>query len=198
MGKGKQLIATSLRFTSADLEALPQDGKRREIIDGELFASTQPGGQHQFVCSFVWRQLQSWSEATGLGYAIVGLGVIFGEDDDVVPDVVWVSRGRYAESLDEAGRLHAPPELVVEVLSPGPINERRDRETKLKLYSRRGVAEYWIADWRTRSVSVYRRHGKTLALVATLSGSDELTSPLLPGFATSVESFFAGLPPAAS
>src|SRR5713101_1469561 len=127
-GNGRHLMATSLRFTSADLELLPQDGRRREIIDGELFVSTQPGGPHQFVCSFVWRLLQNWTELTGLGYAIEGLGVILGENDDVVPDVVWVSRDRLAQFLDEAGHLHAAPELVIEVLSPGSTNERRDRE----------------------------------------------------------------------
>ena len=43
-------------------------------------------------------------------------------------------------------------ELVVEVLSPDGANERRDREVKLKLYSRRGVLEYWIVDWRTQQI----------------------------------------------
>jgi len=188
-------MATSLRFTSADLEVMPQDGKRREIVDGELLVSTQPDGRHQFICALAWSFLHAWSETTGLGYAIPGLGVIFGENDDVAPDVAWVSRERYAEHIDDAGHLHAPPELVIEVLSPGPTNERRDRATKLKLYSRRGVDEYWIADWRVRSLTIHRRVGDALELIATLTSTDQLTSPLLPGFATKVESFFAGLPP---
>jgi Uma2 family endonuclease len=188
-------MATSIRFTSADLEVMPQDGKRREIVDGELLVSTQPGGRHQTVCSLAWSLLHNWNEGTGLGYVIEGLGVIFGESDDVAPDVAWVSRERYAEFIDDAEHLHAPPELVIEVLSPGPTNERRDRGTKLKLYSRRGVDEYWIADWRARALSVYRRQGEVLELVGTWTGSDVLTSPLLPGFGTRVESFFTGLPP---
>jgi Uma2 family endonuclease len=188
-------MATSLRFTSADLLVLPENGKRREIIDGDLFVSTQPDWRHQIVCSFAWRLLQNWNESTGLGHAVESLGVVLGENDDVVPDVVWVSRGRLAQFLDDAGHLHAAPELVIEVLSPGSTNERRDRETKLKLYSRRGVDEYWIADWRTRSLSVYRRNGEALELVATLETTAVLTSPLLPSFAVPVEQFFAGLAP---
>ena len=59
----------------------------------------------------------------------------------------------------------------------------RDRELKLKLYSRIGVDEYWIADWRARTVEVYRRTEGELRHVTTLSGDEVLTSPLLPGFA---------------
>lgn len=69
-------------------------------------------------------------------------------------------------------------------------NERRDREAKLKLYSIQGVQEYWIANWRLKTVEVYRRENAQLKLVATLIGNDELTSPLLPGFSCGIEQFF--------
>ncbi len=76
----------------------------------------------------------------------------------------------------------AAPELVIEVVSPGRENERRDRELKLALYARRDAAEYWIVDWRRRTVDVYRRDAGRLVLVSTLADGDTLTSPLLPGF----------------
>jgi hypothetical protein len=62
-------MATSTRFTSRDLEVMPEDGKRREIIDGDLLVSKQPDFRHQTVSSFVWRALQGWSETTRLGIA---------------------------------------------------------------------------------------------------------------------------------
>jgi Uma2 family endonuclease len=173
---------------------MPDDGKCREIIDGELFVSTRPDGRHQMVCYNTCRALQDWSDVTGLGRAIVGLGVIFGEHDDVVPDVVWVSHERFARYADPIFHLRGAPELVVEVLSPGSTNEQRDREAKLKLYSGRGVDEYWILSWRERSASVFRRGGDILEYNTTLSGSDVLTSPLLPGFAAPIESSFARVP----
>lgn len=83
------------------------------------------------------------------------------------------------------------PELVIEVLSPGFVNERRDRELKLNLYSRQGVQEYWIADWRQHFVEVYRPDAGDLRLVATLYDPDTLTTPLLPGFACEVSSLWA-------
>ncbi|MBD2524541.1 Uma2 family endonuclease [Nostoc sp. FACHB-133] len=61
---------------------------------------------------------------------------------------------------------------------------------KIKLYSSRGVKEYWIADWRSRKLEVYRREQSQLNLVATLFISDNIISQLLPGFSCNVTSFF--------
>lgn len=191
-------MTTSLRWTSTDLELLPDDGKRYEIIDGELYVSRMPTWAHQAVCTTIGYLLHGWSEETGLGSMGMTPGLVFAEDDDVAPDLVWASKRRLAEALGPDGHLHAPPELVVEVLSPGSSNERRDREVKLKLYSRRGVDEYWIADWRTRTVMVYRRAGAALELVATLGADELLVSPLLPGFSCLVAKLFTGVPEQAS
>ena len=184
------------RFTSADLELLPDvDGVRYEIIDGELYVSKTPRWEHQYTCTQAAVALQTWSQQSGRGLTLTAPGLIFADDDDVVPDVVWISLERLATVVDEAGHLRAAPELVVEVLSPGAANERRDRELKLTLYSRRAcperserVHEYWIVDWRRRTVEVYRREQAALRLVATLESEDLLTSPLLPDFSCPVAS----------
>jgi len=182
------------RFKSADLELLPDiDGVRYEIIDGELYVSKQPDWHHQYTCNEIGAELRNWNRQSQLGATIPAPGLVFAGDDDVAPDIVWVSRQRLADVQDEAGHLRAAPELVVEVLSVGASNERRDRDLKLTLYSRRGVREYWIVDWRRQSIEVYRREQAALQLVATLTNEDVLTSPLLPEFAVPV----AGLwPPA--
>lgn len=187
-------MATSIRFTSADLAVMPQDGKRYEVVDGDLLVSTQPHAYHQAVSFDLGFLLQTWSLPTGLGRVLPTPGIVFSEDNDVVPDLVWLSNQRLADSLDDTGHLRLAPELVVEVVSPGLANERRDRETKRKLYSRRGVDEYWIADWRARSISVFRRQGDALEPVSVLTGLDVLASPVLPGFAVAVEQIFAGIP----
>jgi Uma2 family endonuclease len=188
-------MGTNQRWTSADLDVLPDDGKRYEIIDGELYVSRQPGYPHQYACSQLNIALGVWSNQTNVGVTLQAPGVIFADDDDVAPDVVWISHERLATALDQAGHLHTAPELVVEVLSPGSANERRDREVKLKLYSRRGVLEYWIVDWQQRKVEVYHRQEQTLHLVATLYATDTLTSPMLPGFACPVTQLFGDIQP---
>lgn len=190
-------MAQTRRYTSADLDMFPAiDGKRYEIIDGELYVSKQPSLEHQLTCTGVTLVLGPWCRTTGAGVVVGAPGLIFADDDDVAPDVVWVSTERLPALLGPDRKLHAAPELVVEVLSPGSANERRDRVTKLNLFSRRGVEEYWIVDWRRRQVAVYRREDGELQLAATLGEGDTLQSPLLPGFACPVREVFALLPPA--
>lgn len=181
----------SVRWTIADLGLFEGDRVNRyEIIDGELFVTGAPNWQHQVVCVNIVTVLKFWSDESGLGQATVTPGVIFSDSDNVIPDVVWISRERLERLLDDAGHLIAAPELVVEVLSPGKINERRDREAKLKLYSAQGVYEYWIVNLKEQSVEVYRRENATLKLAATLYSQDELTSPNLPNFRCLVSKFF--------
>jgi Uma2 family endonuclease len=134
----------TLCWTSKDLEMLPDDGKRYEIVDGELYVSKQPHYHHQRVCVRLTTLLEVWSQQTKAGESNFAPGLIFADDEDVAPDVTWISRERRATALHADGKLHAAPELVVEVLSPGAMNERRDPEFKLRLYSRRGVEEYWV------------------------------------------------------
>lgn len=186
-----QPAAGQVRWTTSDLELLPDDGCRYEIVDGELLVTRAPHWQHQKAGGRIYSALDTWSQMTGLGEAVPSPGVIFTEADNVIPDVVWVSRERLASSLDNAGHLTAAPELIVEVLSPGAENHRRDRNLKLRLYSARGVREYWIIDRQLQQIEVYRRHKAALELVATLFTGDELSSPLLPEFSYLIARLFA-------
>jgi Uma2 family endonuclease len=177
---------------------MPDDGKRYEIIDGELYVSKAPSYGHQVTCAELGSDLVQWNRTSRLGVVTTGPGIIFADDDDVIPDLVWISHQRQAVALGADGKLHAAPELVVEVLSVGASNEKRDRDLKLTLYSRRGVREYWIVDWQRRQVEVYRRADAALALATTLLDSDVLESPLLPGFSLHLGELFARLPTAGS
>ena len=181
-----------LRWTSHDLELLPED-KRYEIVSGELYVSKQPHLHHQIVSGKVFALLENWSDQTQTGLPIFTPGVIFADDDDMVPDVVWISYERLTTALQPDGKLHTSPELVIEVLSPGSENERRDREVKLKLYSRRGADEYWIINWRERRLEVYRHDEGILTLDKILNETETLQSPLLPGFSCKVGQLFKSI-----
>src|SRR5436189_1228144 len=82
------------RYTLADLEhvAQPWDDTRYEIIDGELFVSTQPSLKHQYATHMVDTRLGTWNERSGLGIVVPGPGLIFADDDNAAPDVVWLSK----------------------------------------------------------------------------------------------------------
>ncbi|MFQ4138292.1 Uma2 family endonuclease [Nodosilinea sp. PGN35] len=179
-----------VRWTTADLELFPEDGKRYEIIDGELIVTRAPSWSHQEVTGRVFAALDSWCQETDLGRAAINPGILFTEEDNVIPDVVWASHERLELLMDEAEHLTGAPELVVEVLSPGSKNEQRDRQLKLKLYSQQGVQEYWIVSPPLHQVQVYRRDHALLTLVVTLQAVDTLTSPLLPEFACPLSRIF--------
>ncbi len=182
-------------MTSADLDLLPEptDGRRYEIIDGELYVSKQPRFEHQFAADGVGAALRAWSDQSGRGVPVTAPGIIFENDDNVAPDLIWISYERMRTALWDDGHFHEAPELVVEVLSPGEKNAGRDRDLKPKVYSRQGVAEYWIVDTVARCVDVYRHDGDTLRHVRTVTDGEDLESPLLPGFRLRVgQVFFAG------
>ncbi|HXF04176.1 MAG TPA: Uma2 family endonuclease [Blastocatellia bacterium] len=103
---------------------------------------------------------------------------MFSEEDAVAPDIIWVSKDRLNIIDLESGTLRGAPGLIVEVLSPGPENERQDKRTKLQLYSRHGAKEYWVVDWQMKTIEVYRRRGTSLRLSCTLREEDTLTSSL--------------------
>lgn len=103
---------------------------------------------------------------------------------------MWCGLTRLADDVDDAGHLIVAPELMVEVLSPGDLNEQRDREVKLKLYSHYRVQECWIVNWQLKTLEIYRRAEAQLQLVGTLLEDDTLGSPLLLGFSTAITDIF--------
>jgi Uma2 family endonuclease len=186
------MVANSQPWTIRDLAAMPDDGgwKRYEIIDGELYVTRAPHIRHQGTGGNIHFALEAWSRETRLGSAFQAPGVVFSPTDAVIPDVVWVSQERLANGIDDAGHLVVAPELIVEVLSPGDLNEQRDKEVKPKLYSRYGVQEYWIVNWQLKTLEIYRRTAVQLQLVSTLLVGDTLTSPLLPDFSIPMAEIF--------
>jgi Uma2 family endonuclease len=187
------MVANFRSWTTADLDVMPDDGgwNRYEIIDGELFVTRAPHIRHQSAASKINVSLENWSEATGLGRSLQTPGLVFTPTDAVIPDVVWASTECIAKGIDEAGHFTIAPELVVEILSAGEANERRDKSVKLKFYSRYGVREYWIVNWLLKTLEIYRRSDAQLQLVATLFAGDTLSSPLLPDFSLEIDRIFS-------
>jgi Uma2 family endonuclease len=104
--------------------------------------------------------------------------VVFSLFDVVEPDILYVSKERAAVVTEK--NVRGAPDLVVEVLSA--TTEEIDRTTKLKLYARYGVQEYWLIDPEECTAEIYRREARGFERVASLRPSDALTTPLLPGF----------------
>jgi Uma2 family endonuclease len=176
-------------MTVDDLDAMPEDGNRYEVIEGELFVSRAPGLPHQRVFGNVFIAFRNYLASNPIGEIIATPGLVFEKYSGVIPDIVFFTHKRGAEIITNE-RLGAAPELVIEILSLGRENLTRDRVVKRKLYGKHGVKEYWIVDSENRAVEVYRLQDALLELVVIPRGDDEITSPLLPGFACFTSSFF--------
>ena len=176
-------------MTVTDLEAMPEDGNRYEVIEGELFVSCAPGLTHQQISMNITFLIRSYLESHPIGLVFATPGLILTELSGVIPDVVFFRHER-SEEIVSGERLTGAPDLVVEILSPGAENIRRDRIAKRQLYARHGVAEYWMVDPEKRALEVYPLQSGSLELVATLKDDDELNSPYLPGFCCATAAIF--------
>lgn len=165
--------------------------KRYEVIDGELLVTRAPHIFHQSAASRLHIALGNWSDRFDLGRTFETPGIVFSPGDGVIPDLVWVSHERLENGIDEAGHFTIAPELIIEILSAGKNNEQRDKDIKRRLYSKYGVSEYWVVDWRLKTIEVYRRNQAQLELVCTLLENDVLSSPLLPEFELAIDKVFS-------
>lgn len=167
------------RLTYDDFCLLPEDGKRREIIEGELFVTPSPQTPHQRAVIRLSAHLWQFVDSHKLGEVFgAPFDVVFSEFDVVEPDLLYISNAR-ANVLTNKN-VQGAPDLVVEVLSESTA--RVDRSIKLKLYGKFGVQEYWIIDPQGPSAEIYRRGQEGLDLAAKLTAADALGSPLFPGF----------------
>lgn len=169
------------RLTVADLDACPDDNNRYELIEGELFVSRSPGIPHQRVLHNLQMELGSYLKDNPVGIVVPGTGAVFSDYDAVIPDLVFVQSERWAD-VTSGQKITSAPDIVVEILSPGTENRKRDLSVKRQLYAKYGVKEYWIVDIENQSVLIFHLQEPTLEEVATLRDSGEITSLLLPGF----------------
>ena len=177
-------------LTIADWDALPHgDGNRYEIIEGELFVSRSPGIPHQIVSDNLLVLLRNFLKLNRIGTAISTPGLILSENSGVIPDLVYFSN-ESQQRVRSGDRLTSAPDLVVEILSKGAENTRRDRVVKRQLYAKHGVPEYWIIDCQNRAIEIYRLHGRSLELETIFGNTDQLSTDSLPGFTCAVSEIF--------
>jgi Uma2 family endonuclease len=179
-------MGISTKFTHSDLLAIPYDGKRREIVDGEMLVSPSPKFWHQLVSGRIAAALFRYLAEHPIGLLLLApLDVIFGEVDVLEPDLMLVLNEHRSILQDW---VRGAPDLVVEVLSP--TTAANDRGPKLKAYARFGVPECWIADPDAKTIEVYRLGRQTYKMAQVFGEYEALTSILLPGFTLSVAEVF--------
>jgi Uma2 family endonuclease len=176
-------------FTYEDLQKMPDDGRRYELIGGEIVVSPSPSRAHQQLVLRLVIQLQAFVEAHRLGEVILApFDVRFSPHDVVEPDVLFVSRERLA--ILGNTYVDGAPDLVIEILSPS--TRGRDEGEKLSLYAASGVREYWLVDPANKSFRALAIDADRYRLIPP-AGS-VVGSRVLPGLEIDAEALFADLP----
>jgi Uma2 family endonuclease len=145
-------MATTLKqkLDYSDYAAIPEDGKRWEIIDGEPYVTPAPNPFHQRASRRLQRQLEDYFAPRGGEVFDAPIDLILSPQDVVQPDLVVVLD---ASLVTRRGIEGGPPALVVEVLSPS--TSARDRALKARLYASAGIPQYWLLDPEARSLEVF-------------------------------------------
>lgn len=167
-------------YTYRDLQNFPEDGKKREIIGGELFVAAAPSTRHQRLmvelAGLIWSFLKIHPIAT-LFFAPTE--VMFDEFDSVEPDIFVVLKESRAQITEK--RVVGAPDWIIEVLSPS--NSDYDLETKRKLYSRYGVL-YWVISPVDETITVWDAEKRIY------KAGDVIEVSVLPEFRLNVAEFF--------
>lgn len=172
-------------LTYEDFLAFPDDGIRREIVDGEALVTPAPNIRHQDLIGYMFNALYDHVRVHGGGRVLVSpVDVRLSEHDIVEPDIVFVADDR-AVILEEKYILGAPS-LTVEVVS----DPRTDRLRKRDLYARAGVPVYWIVDPDADRVEVYRLIGASYGKPEILEPGETLTLEGLPGLEIDLSELF--------
>jgi Uma2 family endonuclease len=175
------------RWTCKDYAALPDDGKRYEIVEGVLFMAPSPGRWHQESVGEVFTHLRNYVKLAGIGTVYMApFEVELAFDTVVQPDVLVVLNDHRDIITDS--RIIGAPDLVVEVASPGTAGY--DRRKKQNAYAHAGVPEYWIIDPISRAVEVLALEFGEYHPIGVFQGKATLPSRVLPGFPARVEQFF--------
>ena len=154
-------------LTYEDYAALPDDGKRYELHEGELSVTPAPGARHQEVLLNLALLLTPYVRTRTRGKLFIApFDCIMTNITVVEPDLLYIDETRRQLLSDRA--LEGAPTLAIEILSPwtGHIDRRR----KMALYAKHGVDWYWIVDPNARTIDVYRLEGDTYRHDARLDG----------------------------
>jgi len=170
-----------------DLFDLPDDGRRWEIIDGELYELPSPNLDHgNAVTNLIALFLPIVAALRGRIFT-APLDVFFLGANPVQPDILIVLPQR-GQVLAKRG-VEGPPDLVVEVV--GPSNRGHDLIRKRALYARGGIPEYWLVDPEAATIDVLALAGGEYRRHVLAAGDDPVTSLVLPGLAFPAASVFA-------
>jgi Uma2 family endonuclease len=170
-----------------EFRQFPSDGKRYELLGGEVHVAPAPATRHQAIVQNLsgnlWPHVikNHWGEVW-----TAPLDVRLSGETALQPDLVFISNAR--AGIIQENWIAGAPDLVVEVLSPSTATY--DRATKLPLYADAGVSEVWLIDSQAKTLEVLKLQSKKYIVEASHAGDQVLTSNLFPGWQLPLRDLF--------
>lgn len=167
--------AGEIILTYDDYAALPNDGKRYEIIEGDIFVSPAPKPNHQNTIGNLFGILYIYLQTHPIGKLYLApIDLILSPINVIQPDMLFLSKEKYHLISDRS--IEGPPDLIVEVLSP--TTEKIDRTTKSRLYARFGVTHYWLINPTEKRLEMF--HLEDGRFIGPVKSKTNVTSALFP------------------
>lgn len=161
-------------LTYKEYEALPADGRRYEIHEGELAATPAPSPQHQMTSRNLFLILHAHVKARGIGEVLYApLDVILSDTSIVQPDIVYLETARLG-GISRRG-VEGPPTLAVEIVSPSTT--LIDRSTKPQLYAHHAIPFFWLVDPEARMLEAFVLGPQGYSLALRAAGAEPVSPP---------------------
>jgi len=182
-----QLFPRQREWSEADYFSLPDTNRLIELSEGELIVPPHPTDTHQRILDALYAPMRSFVLEHKLGvirFAPLPVRLWSGKIRE--PDILFVSHA-HADRIGE--QCYGPPDLVVEIVSPG--TRRIDRGEKFIEYARAGVSEYWLVDPEPQTIEIFVLEKDAYILLGKFGPGDSAHSRVLPAFQVSVDKVFA-------
>ncbi|NLX02169.1 MAG: type II toxin-antitoxin system Phd/YefM family antitoxin [Syntrophomonadaceae bacterium] len=179
------------------MELVDSSDQRFELIDGEIYLLASPSFKHQIVVNEISGRLYNYfkgkscrSLTAPLDIRLFGFATKFEEDPNVVqPDIVVICD---IDKINKLGKYEGIPTLVVEVLSPS--TKGKDMATKLTLYMKSGVSEYWVVNPENKNILQYSfSPERSIDSLKSLEVEDTIESSVFPELKIPLADIFADI-----
>ncbi|MEW6744633.1 MAG: Uma2 family endonuclease [Planctomycetota bacterium] len=174
-------------MTYADYAALPDDGRRHQVIEGELVVTPAPDESHQRSLLNLVRLIDGYVRSGEVGRIYFApLDVVLSDENVVQPDLLYVSRERL--TIITNANVQGAPDLVIEVLSASTAH--LDRGGKREIYARFGVREYWLVSPEAGTIEVLVLREGSFERLGLFGSGDEVKSSILSGLSFKTDAVF--------
>ena len=173
-------------FTATEYRAMPDDGLRYQIVEGDLFVTPTPNTFHQFVQKNLLRILDTYVLAHPVGKILGAPCDVYLDESNVFqPDVLFVAAAHAARLKDDG--IHGAPDLAIEILSPSTAALDRRKRT---LLAQAGTVEFWQVDPALRQIQRFVFAESMNKPVALIDEPESFSSPLFPGLVLATPEIF--------